>query len=322
MENLLLAHKNASKGKRYYKEVVEFENDKENLLSSLRDSLINKTYKTSEYEIFTKNCGDKVREIYRLPYYPDRICQWAIIQVIEKYLIRTMTSDTYSAIPGRGIHKGLVKVKKSVKDLENTKYCLKIDVKKYYPSINHEKLKLCYKRIFKDNDLLWLIDEIIDSTGGDYGIPIGNYLSQYSGNLYLSKFDHYVKEILHVKHYFRYMDDIVIFSSSKEELRKIFCKISIELNKLDLEIKSNYQVFPTSVRGVDFLGYRIFHDYVLVRKRICNNLKKKMNELKKKDNLSEKDISSIQAYNGWIKHANSKRLYVKYIEPLIGGNNE
>ncbi len=322
MENLLLAHKNASKGKRYYKEVVEFENDKENLLSSLRDSLINKTYKTSEYEIFTKNCGDKVREIYRLPYYPDRICQWAIIQVIEKYLIRTMTSDTYSAIPGRGIHKGLVKVKKSVKDLENTKYCLKIDVKKYYPSINHEKLKLCYKRIFKDNDLLWLIDEIIDSTGGDYGIPIGNYLSQYSGNLYLSKFDHYVKEILHVKHYFRYMDDIVIFSSSKEELRKIFCKISIELNKLYLEIKSNYQVFPTSVRGVDFLGYRIFHDYVLVRKRICNNLKKKMNELKKKDNLSEKDISSIQAYNGWIKHANSKRLYVKYIEPLIGGNNE
>lgn len=322
MENLLLAHKNASKGKRCYKEVVEFENDKENLLSSLRDSLINKTYKTSEYEIFTKNCGDKVREIYRLPYYPDRICQWAIIQVIEKYLIRTMTSDTYSAIPGRGIHKGLVKVKKSVKDLENTKYCLKIDVKKYYPSINHEKLKLCYKRIFKDNDLLWLIDEIIDSTGGDYGIPIGNYLSQYSGNLYLSKFDHYVKEILHVKHYFRYMDDIVIFSSSKEELRKIFCKISIELNKLDLEIKSNYQVFPTSVRGVDFLGYRIFHDYVLVRKRICNNLKKKMNELKKKDNLSEKDISSIQAYNGWIKHANSKRLYVKYIEPLIGGNNE
>ena len=322
MENLLLAHKNASKGKRYYKEVVEFKNDKENLLSSLRDSLINKTYKTSEYEIFTKNCGDKVREIYRLPYYPDRICQWAIIQVIEKYLIRTMTSDTYSAIPGRGIHKGLVKVKKSVKDLENTKYCLKIDVKKYYPSINHEKLKLCYKRIFKDNDLLWLIDEIIDSTGGDYGIPIGNYLSQYSGNLYLSKFDHYVKEILHVKHYFRYMDDIVIFSSSKEELREIFCKISIELNKLDLEIKSNYQVFPTSVRGVDFLGYRIFHDYVLVRKRICNNLKKKMNELKKKDNLSEKDISSIQAYNGWIKHANSKRLYVKYIEPLIGGNNE
>lgn len=322
MENLLLAHKNASKGKRYYKEVVEFKNDKENLLSSLRDSLINKTYKTSEYEIFTKNCGDKVREIYRLPYYPDRICQWAIIQVIEKYLIRTMTSDTYSAIPGRGIHKGLVKVKKSVKDLENTKYCLKIDVKKYYPSINHEKLKLCYKRIFKDNDLLWLIDEIIDSTGGDYGIPIGNYLSQYSGNLYLSKFDHYVKEILHVKHYFRYMDDIVIFSSSKEELRKIFCKISIELNKLDLEIKSNYQIFPTSVRGVDFLGYRIFHDYVLVRKRICNNLKKKMNELKKKDNLSEKDISSIQAYNGWIKHANSKRLYVKYIEPLIGGNNE
>lgn len=322
MENLLLAHKNASKGKRCYKEVVEFENDKENLLSSLRDSLINKTYKTSEYEIFTKNCGDKVREIYRLPYYPDRICQWAIIQVIEKYLIRTMTSDTYSAIPGRGIHKGLVKVKKSVKDLENTKYCLKIDVKKYYPSINHEKLKLCYKRIFKDNDLLWLIDEIIDSTGGDYGIPIGNYLSQYSGNLYLSKFDHYVKEILHVKHYFRYMDDIVIFSSSKEDLRKIFCKISIELNKLDLEIKSNYQVFPTSVRGVDFLGYRIFHDYVLVRKRICNNLKKKMNELKKKDNLSEKDISSIQAYNGWIKHANSKRLYVKYIEPLIGGNNE
>ena len=85
--------------------------------------------------------------------------------------------------------------------------------------------------MFKDKDLLWLIDEIIDSTPGNIGIPIGNYLSQFSGNLYLSGFDHYVKEKLSVKHYYRYMDDIVIMATTKEELRALLSKIQAYLKE-------------------------------------------------------------------------------------------
>ncbi|MDD2496198.1 MAG: RNA-directed DNA polymerase, partial [Tissierellia bacterium] len=222
IENLKLAHKNAKKGKGWYKEVKEVDDGIDYYLLKLQKMLINKTYKTSEYEIFLKNDGIKRREIYKLPYFPDRICQWAILQIIEPYLTRTFTHDTYSAIPNRGIHLALQKIKKDIylnsdKDL----YCLKIDARKYYPSINHNILKSKYRKLFKDKDLLWLLDEIIDSTEGNTGIPIGNYLSQYSGNFYFSSFDHWIKEEKQVKYYYRYMDDIVLINEDKNKLKSL-----------------------------------------------------------------------------------------------------
>lgn len=223
MDNLRMAHKNARKGKGWYDEVKVIDADIEYYLSKLQEMLVNHTYKTSEYEIFTKKEGKKEREIYKLPYFPDRICQWAILQVIEPYLLRTMVRHTYSAMPGRGIHAALRDVQKAMRtDVPNCQYCLKIDVHKYYPSIDHNILKQKFRRIFKDEELLWLLDEIIDSVStskesdGEVGIPIGNYLSQYCGNLYLSSFDHWLKEEKHIKYVFRYMDDIVIFGRTKK----------------------------------------------------------------------------------------------------------
>lgn len=217
MDNLKLAHKNAKRGKAWYKEVKMVDANPDYYLSLLQDMLINKTYQTSDYETFTKTDGVKQRTIYKLPYFPDRICQWALIQVLEPYFLRTMTADTYSAIPGRGIHSCLAKVKQAVYfDPIETNYCLKFDIKKYYPSINHKLLMGKYKRMFKDKEVIWLLDEIINSTEGDTGIPIGNYLSQYSGNLFLSDFDHWLKEVKGVKYYYRYMDDIVIFGKDKK----------------------------------------------------------------------------------------------------------
>lgn len=103
MDNLKKAHKNAKKGKGWYQEVKQVDQNLEKALLHLQDSLIEHTYKTSKYKIFYKKEGKKEREIYKLPYYPDRICQWAILQVIEPYLLKTMITDTYSAIPKRGI---------------------------------------------------------------------------------------------------------------------------------------------------------------------------------------------------------------------------
>lgn len=319
LENLSIAHRNARKNKSFYKEVVMVNSDEDYYLKLIQEMLINKTYKTSPYEVFDRKDGEKVRKIYKLPYYPDRIVQWAALQVIEPILIKKLINDTYSAIPNKGIHYGLKRVKKALRDADNTQYCLKFDIKKYYPSINHTLLKKVYSNIFKDRDLLWLIYEIIDSIemSPDTGIPIGNYLSQWSANLFLSNFDHWAKEQKHIKHYFRYMDDVVILAKSKQELRELLEEIRNYLSDIKLELKSNYQIFPVDVRGIDFLGYRIFRTFTLLRKSTCKNFKRKMLKLKKKEYLTESDVCSIRSYEGWLKWCDSYRLKEKYMKGLI-----
>lgn len=320
INNLRVAHINARKGKGFYREVKQINADTDTYLYKLQDALKNKTYHTSEYEVFERKEGVKVRQIYKLPYFPDRICQWALLQVIEPILMKNLTRDTYSAIPNRGIHGGLKKLRQDIKNDEiGCMYCLKFDIRKYYPSINHEILKKKYAKLIKDKDVLWLINEIIDSTEGDTGIPIGNYLSQWSGNLYLSDFDHFIKEQMKIKYYYRYMDDIVILHSSKEYLHDLRLVICDYLKTLKLEMKDNWQIFPTYTRGVDFLGYRTFKNYTLLRKSTCNNMKRKLRKINKKGQnglINYSEYCAINSYIGWLKWCDSFRLYTKYIKPL------
>lgn len=360
MDNLYRAYQNAKSGKGWYKEVKQIEKRSFYYLAGLQYMLKNHLFKTSEYEIFILNEGKKKRDVYKLPFFPDRIAQWAILQVIEPFLVANMTADTYSAIPGKGIQpivndlRGYYKTKrvdgkkKSVwvpsillSDEENTRYCYKIDLHHYYQSINHEVLKQKFRKVFKDPELLWLLDEIADSINTateedlielslsgeievdpNTGIPIGNYMSQYSGNFYLSSFDHWVKEELHVKHYYRYMDDVVIFASSKEELHEIHRKVTAYTRDyLHLNIKGNYQIFPTKVRGVDFVGYRFFGEYTLLRKSNAINFKRKMRACRKKmeNNIppTYSEWCSFNSYKGWLGNCDSYRLFKKYMEPLI-----
>lgn len=360
MDNLYRAYQNAKSGKGWYKEVKQIEKRPFYYLAGLQYMLKNHLFKTSEYEIFILNEGKKKRDVYKLPFFPDRIAQWAILQVIEPFLVANMTADTYSAIPGKGIQpivndlRGYYKTKrvdgkkKSVwvpsillSDEENTRYCYKIDLHHYYQSINHEVLKQKFRKVFKDPELLWLLDEIADSINTateedlielslsgeievdpNTGIPIGNYMSQYSGNFYLSSFDHWVKEELHVKHYYRYMDDVVIFASSKEELHEIHRKVTAYTRDyLHLNIKGNYQIFPTKVRGVDFVGYRFFGEYTLLRKSTAINFKRKMRACRKKmeNNIppTYSEWCSFNSYKGWLGNCDSYRLFKKYMEPLI-----
>lgn len=360
MDNLYRAYQNAKSGKGWYKEVKQIEKRPFYYLAGLQYMLKNHLFKTSEYEIFILNEGKKKRDVYKLPFFPDRIAQWAILQVIEPFLVANMTADTYSAIPGKGIQpivndlRGYYKTKrvdgkkKSVwvpsillSDEENTRYCYKIDLHHYYQSINHEVLKQKFRKVFKYPELLWLLDEIVDSINTateedlielslsgeievdpNTGIPIGNYMSQYSGNFYLSSFDHWVKEELHVKHYYRYMDDVVIFASSKEELHEIHRKVTAYTRDyLHLNIKGNYQIFPTKVRGVDFVGYRFFGEYTLLRKSTAINFKRKMRACRKKmeNNIppTYSEWCSFNSYKGWLGNCDSYRLFKKYMEPLI-----
>ena len=198
VENLHLADEKARKGKlKSYGVRVHDANREANLLA-LHETLKNGTFKTSKYHIFTIY-EPKERFIYRLPYYPDRILHHAIMNVLEPIWVSVFNKNTYSCIKNRGIHKCAKDVKQALKqDPDGTRYCLKIDVRKFYPSIDHETLKMVVRRKIKDVRLLALLDEIIDSTDG---VPIGNYLSQHFANLFLAYFDHWLKEEKRVKYY-------------------------------------------------------------------------------------------------------------------------
>ena len=315
-DNLIEAHRNARKGKTHYSEVKMVDANPEKFLYIIQDMLINKTYHTSKYRTFTKTDKKKEREIFALPYYPDRIIQWAIVQILEPIWMKTFVKGTYSSLKERGIHNALQDIKHDLKDGHGTKYCLKFDIKKFYPSISHTILKEIIRKKIKDSDVLAILDEIIDSASG---VPIGNYLSQYFGNLYLNGFDHWVKEGKQIKYYYRYCDDIVILAPDKTTLHTLRKEIQeYLLSILKLELKSNYQVFPTDIRGIDFVGYRIFSNYTLVRKSITANMKKKLSPLKNMAELTPHDQNVIGSYHGWLMWGDTYRLSNKYITPLMG----
>lgn len=300
-ENILAAHLKARKGKSFYKEVKFVNENIDMCVNEIHNQLVNKSYRCFDYEVFTKKCGQKIREIYKLPYFPDRIVHHAIMNVVEPLWTNTLIHDTYSSIKHRGIHKGAKRLKQSLKDREATAYCLKMDITKFYPSIDNDVLKQIIRAKIKDTDLLWLLDEIIDK---ERGLPIGNLLSQIFGNLYLSGFDHYCKEQLKAKHYFRYCDDVVVLAANKEYLHYFLTKSRKYLgNRLKLSVKSNFQIFPVDARGIDFLGYRFFHGYTLLRKQIKKNMLKA---------ISSGNEKAFPSYYGWMKHANCYNLQKKY----------
>ena len=302
IENLCLADSIARKGKVKQPGVISHDKNRQVNIEILHNALINKTYKTSEYTVFTIY-EPKERLISRLPYYPDRITHHAIMNVLEPIFVSTFTADTYSCIKGRGIHAAANNLRKALNDVEHTQYCLKLDVKKFYPTVNHNVLKRLLRRKLKDNDLLWLLDSIIDSAEG---LPIGNYLSQYLANFYLTYFDHWIKQEKKVRYYFRYADDLVILSDNKNDLHKLLSEIQIYLaSELKLIVKDNYQVFPVNARGIDFVGYVFFHTHTRLRKSIKQNFARML--------AKNRNPASIASYSGWAKHCNSNHLLKKIL---------
>ena len=309
IDNLNLADENARKKKEMTYGVMLHDKNREENIKKLHESLKNKQHKTSRYRIF-KIYEPKERIIYQLPYYPDRIVHHAIMNVLETVWVDSFVKHTYSCIKKRGIHGCQRAVKRAMRDIEGTKYCLKIDVRKFYPSIDHNILKNIIRKKIKCKDTLDLIDEIIDSAEG---VPIGNYLSQYMANLYLNYFDHWIKEKLKVKYYFRYADDMIFLHSNKSELWDIYNKVDEYLREsLNLQIKDNYQVFPVDIRGLDFVGYIFRHDYVLIRKSIKIKYTRKVRKLKKKGVDENQFKQKTSGWYGWCKHANAINLLKKY----------
>lgn len=308
IENLKLADEKARRGKlRSYGVKLHDKSREENILK-LRESLLSQTYKTSKYSIF-KIYEPKERDIYRLPYYPDRILHHAIMNILEPIWVSIFTDDTYSCIKGRGIHAAAKRMKRTLRENPGkTKYCLKLDIKKFYPSIDHDLLKNIVRKKVKDERLLNLLDEIIDSASG---VPIGNCLSQYFANLYLAYFDHWIKGKESAYSYFRYADDIIVLSPSKESLHHLLIEIREYLTGLKLEIKRSWRVFPVASCGIDFVGYVFYHTHTLLRKGIKKNFCRRMSKISGRDmpDLEYKRLTS--PWYGWTKYCDANNLLKK-----------
>ena len=312
--NIELADINARKGK-HNPGIIKHDQNREVENIELSLDLMNGNFHTSAYK--NKIIHEpKERLLYILPYFPDRVVHHAIMQVMEEQWVKIMIPTTYACIRGRGIGKLYTDLKKVLRnDSEGTKYCLKMDIHHFYPSINHKKLEKIIRKKLKDPLFLELLDEIIESADG---VPIGNYLSQFFANLYLTYFDHWIKETLHVKYYFRYCDDMVILCNSKEELAELRVKIQDYLrNELDLELKKNWQVFLVGDRGIDYCGFVFKHNHILIRssikRRIMGTVKRYMNHTISQETFDMK----MTAYYGWMKRTNSKNLAYT-IEKITG----
>lgn len=236
----------------------------------------------------------------------DRIAVYAVMNVVDAHLRKRFIRTTGASIKERGTHDLMKCVRKDMlADPEGTAYCYKFDVRHFYDNVKPDFVMWCFRRVFKDEILLALLEHFMHLL--PVGISFGLRSSQVAGNLLLSVFlDHYLKDRYGVRHFYRYCDDGVVLGKSKAELWEIRGIVHERLQQIDLEIKPNERVFPTA-EGIDFLGYVIYPDHVMLRKRIKQKFARKMHEVKSKRRQQELKAS----FYGMAKHACCGNLFNK-----------
>ena len=292
-DNLLLAAKKAQKGKRFRENVLEFNYHLEHEIFTLQQELEAKTYQPGAYRTF-QITDPKSRLISAAPY-RDRVIHHALCNIIAPIFERTFIYDSYANRIGLGTHKAL---ERFTKFFCSSRYVLQYDIRKYFPSIDHEILKELIRRKIKCKETLWLIDKIIDnsdeqesiteyfpddnlttSTQQRKGLPIGNLTSQFFANVYLNGLDHFIKEDLHITKYVRYMDDFALFSNDDQLLIEARAEIEEYLTQLRLKlhpIKS--QLFSTKCSAT-FLGFRILSDHIRVKNSSLHRGRRRLRKL-------------------------------------------
>ena len=309
-ENFNLAYLSAKKGKARQKQVQRFETNATEQIAKTRQSVINGTFHTSKYQSKTI-FEPKKRIIYILPFNPDRIVHHAIVNVLKPYYERYFIADSYACLDGRGQQAA---VQRCMELIRRNKYCMEGDIHHFYPSISHDLLFEQYKAKIRDTKFLPILEDNIYSFGGGKNTPIGNLTSIWHGNFFLTELDIFCKQELKIRDYIRYCDNFWLGGNDKSYLHE--CRKRIEeflWEKKRLEY-SKANVFNVK-QGIDCLGYRLFDNYILVRKRTVKRMKKKIAALPDRFEAGELTVdelrSILDSIAGWLSHANAYHLAQK-----------
>ena len=326
MNNLANAWRKARKGKTKKDYVIGFEKSiRENLLN-LRKELINQTYKPKLLITFIIR-DPKTRKISKSDF-RDRIVHHALIRIIEPLFDKIFIYDSCANRKNKGTLFALKRFdkfrRKVTNNLHSEAFCLKADIKHYFPNVNNEILLNILNRRISDEKVIWLIKQILANSPNNLsnkqaktGMPLGNLTSQFFANVYLNELDYFVKYELKIKYYLRYVDDFVILHKSREQLEIWKQQIDRFLNeKLKLELHSQKSKIISLERGIDFVGFRDYWNHKLLRKRSIRRMLFTINKYKYREINSEKLLESFQGWQAYAKWADSYNLRIKLKEQL------
>ena len=322
--NIFLAYKKARKGKTKKAYVKEFEENLYENILKLHEELKKQTYKPNPLKIFILR-DPKTRKISKSDF-KDRIVHHAIVRIIEPFFEKIFIYDSCASRIGKGNLFALERFelfkRKVTNNLQTRCFCLKADIKHYFEEVDHEILINIIKRKINDEKVIWLIRKVLGNLpcgkiGGaerDKGMPLGNLISQFFANVYLNELDYLVKHKLKAKYYIRYVDDFVILNGSKEQLNLWKEEINSFLqNKLRIELHHDKSRIISLSRGIDFVGFRNFYYFRLLRKRNVKNMIVKIIKYKNNEICKEKLLESFQGWNAYAKWANSYNLRKRII---------
>ena len=332
-DNLYRAYLNARLCKRYRYEVLNFSSHLEDNLVKLQKELIDRTYTLGKYREFYIY-EPKKRLIMAQPF-KDRVVQWAIYQVLNPVFAQGYITDSYACIKERGTHKAVKRLHywlRQVGKKPEKYYFLKLDISKYFYRIDHDVLMGILKRKIRDDDMIFLLDKIVNSSETNFGLPpgkspgevkrsdrvsekgmpVGNLSSQMFANLYLNELDQYCKRTLGIHFYVRYMDDVIILHQDKDQLHEWKRIIDTFLKeKLQLDLNEKTCIRPITL-GVEFCGYKIWNTHIKLRKSTALKMKRNLKKLQKEYAAGEVTVEeakqTISSYLGILKHCDSYSL--------------
>lgn len=325
-DNLVLAAHKAQRGKRDRVSVQGFNFDQERQLLQLQQDLAEQSYLPGNFR--THWVTEPKKRMISVAPYRDRVIHHALMNLLEQILDQHFHPDSYACRKEKGT---LAAVNRLQKKMNQYNYALQCDIKKFFPSIDHEIMKETFRRLIKDKKILWLMDMIVDSSNeqpgelawfaGDNlftpaehrkGLPIGNLTSQWFANWYLNGLDHFITSTLGLGAYVRYCDDFIVLHNDKEILRESLEQIEEYLEEFRLKLHPN-KLFIRPVRyGITFVGYRTWPTHKILKKTNIRKFRRRLRWMKdcySQGRLEWPDVKQrLDSWLGYAGHADTKTL--------------
>jgi len=309
-DSLLQAWVEVKRNKSYHFSILAYEQNLAVNLSTLLDKLEDGSHSPRELRKFYIH--DPKTRLIEAPCLEDRIVQHALLSVIRPLIEVRLIDQTFACRKFKGTHASNDLLKSYLIAYKNEGYCLKIDIEKFFYTIDQNVLELQIEEIIKCRPTLNILKKFYGSETGK-GLPLGNVTSQVLANLALNPIDHFIKRVLKIRHYVRYMDDCILLSDSKNELNYARILIIQELEKLKLKVNNKTKISRIK-DGIDFVGYRTWYNRRIIRKRSLYKIKRKL-----KKNADQNRMASFMSH---AMNTNSLVYVIKQILKVVPERRE